>query len=353
MNKKSALLACVIGLAIILCGCRDKNDSSEMDEKKDVPSVLEDAKNFVTENNSKYTQDMKKLQKYIQELTKQSTIDMDELWRCYKALLNYKTQEYEFKVAVSRCYDLSFVTEKKTERTWNEREDILREMSKYFDESVVNDVSRELTEQANLFWEFRDCVVMKGDDVDVDTTWENYYEKEYSKPMNDEEIQEVEAEDDINAIEWEVWTGYIGELEFSVNYPKLWEEFGATVQNAPDISLEDEGVSISMSLRLNDFSGGEYPADVIILYYSARDTYKEDGEVSEDGESWYEEQFGEVQPVLHYVKDGTEYRLGAIFDMSHHDDIKDWRRASWDDDVQRYYDYIRATITASPTDGVG
>ena len=108
---------------------------------------------------------------------------------------------------------------------------------------------------------------------------------------------------------------------------------------------------------MSDFRLQPWPETIAITAFLALcswlDTYKEDGEVSEDGESWYEEQFGEVQTVLHYVKDGTEYRLGVIFDMSHYDDIKDWRRASWDDDVQRYYDYIRATITALPTDGVG
>lgn len=354
MRKRLIAIISVLVVVTMLFACGKKKDE-QAEAVKDDSSILEAAKDFVTgSEDTQYEKDMTALRAEVKSITKQSPIDKDALWAAYKLLLKNTTDEAMFKSMAHGYFTDTYETDTVNELI-AERNKIVNEMIKYFAEDVVND---EVTvDGINAYNTFDDEVfnydwykVMDGDSIDIDAMWARYYEDpDWIQKPDPEEQATIAA-----STEWETWTDDIGEFEFSLEYPKAWEEYGVTIQSEPNISVDGDRMDISLALCLDDFSDGESPTEVLKICYATCNTDEADGNV-DDSTFYYrlENPFGEFQPVFHFVKGGIEYRLDLVYEFYHHYDVKEWRKADWEENVRKYFDYIGSTVTASQVDAVG
>lgn len=354
MTKRITQFLCVVMVVTMLFACGKKEDE-QAEAVKDDSSILEAAKDFVTgSENTQYEKDMAALREEVKSIAKQSPLDKDALWAAYKLLLKNATDEAMFKSMAHGHFTGTYETDAITQLI-AERDKIAEEMLKYFAEDVVNN---EVTlDGVNAYDAFGDDTfnydwykVMDGDVIDIDAMWTRYYEdpKWIQKP-NPEEQATIAA-----STEWETWADYIGEFEFSLEYPKAWEEYGVTIQSEPDINESENRIDISLALCLDDFSDGESATEVLKIRYAACNTDEADGNI-DDFTFYYhlEDPLGEFQPVLHFVKGGIEYRLDVVYESFYHYDVREWRKADWGENVEKYYDYIGSTVTASQVAAVG
>ena len=150
-----------------------------------------------------------------------------------------------------------------------ERDRIVNEMIKYFAEDVVNnEATGDGIDAYNTFddevFNYDWYKVMDGDSIDIDAMWARYYEDpDWIQKPDPEEQATIAA-----STEWETWTDDIGEFEFSLEYPKAWEEYGVTIQSEPNISVDGDRMDISLALCLDDFSDGESPTEVLKICYA-------------------------------------------------------------------------------------
>lgn len=286
----------------------------------------------------------------IEGVKNTSPVDMDRLWSLYKGLLLYRMYEVWFRVYAEDYYTGELGSSALIDELSAECKIIQDEMRGYFnsdsvDSAVSAAVSNSFGDFVDRQYPFERVEVLNGGIPDVDAMWEKLVRSKLKHKPEEEPVEDKRPLP--NGIS--TWSGVLGKeswCKLSFSYPSAWDDLGFAVLVTNRFNWLRNASLYEMRVVLNDF-GVEQPVfhiEFVVDFSPINDTSTNADILTNQ----LLERYPYPDPIYRGISitedQGVKYWVSAFYKNIHPNDMKDWRRANWDEVVNPYVESVLDSV---------